>query len=99
MTSFVGYAPLRSGRIHLFCPACKRKMSNTPRHDHLPRDPPTAVLAHVLCERCSVGCKDSDQSFMDGRGRWLCSYCGRHSCERMAGIKRCDERLIYRAWR
>lgn len=63
---YVGFAKLRPGRIHLFCPGCKRKMSNIPRLDH---DPKRAVLAHVYCERCSQGCKDDFGGYFDALGR------------------------------
>ena len=65
--NFVGFKPLKAGRIHLYCPSCKRKLSNTRRTDY---DPPTAVLAHLACERCSEGCKvDGESKYMDARGR------------------------------
>jgi hypothetical protein len=85
--SYVGYAKLRPGRIHLFCPGCHRKMSNMPRDKY---DPPKAVLCHVFCDSCSVGGKDSSQRFLDAAGRELCNFCGLRSCLRSA----CDERLI-----
>jgi hypothetical protein len=49
---FVGYAKLRPGRIHLYCPKCGRRMSNADREATY--DPPDAVLSHVWC------CGDSD---------------------------------------
>jgi hypothetical protein len=88
---YVGYKPHRPGRIHLFCPRCKRKMSNMPRQA---MDPPTAVLVHVFCESCSQGGKDSSQTFLDSTGRELCCFCGRRGCEIVGGTRRCDERLI-----
>ena len=90
---YIGYAKHRSGRIHLFCPRCKRKMSNVQR-DRL--DPPKAVLAQVFCENCSAGGKDSGQTFLDANGKNLCSFCGRTICERVGGRAHCDERLIVR---
>jgi hypothetical protein len=88
---YVGFKPHRSGRIHLFCPGCRRKLSNMPRDKY---DPPKAVLVKVFCDNCSVGGKDSSQHFRDARGRHLCSLCGRSSCELAEGRSRCDERLI-----
>jgi hypothetical protein len=88
---YVGYQKLRPGRIHLFCPGCGRKMSNV-RRDSL--DPPDAVLARVSCERCSEGCKDSSQTFLDADGRELCCFCGRKTCEIVGGRADCDDRLV-----
>lgn len=65
---YVGFKPHRSGRLHLFCPRCKRKLSNMPRrHD----DPLRAVLAQVLCPRCAdeVGAKDDSATYLDARGK------------------------------
>jgi hypothetical protein len=90
---YVGFAKLRPGRIHLFCPACKRKLSNMPRSTTYPLDPPTAVLSHVYCD-CVQGAKDPPTYYLDAEGRFLCSYCGRHDCED-AGGDECDESLIY----
>ena len=65
--SYVGFAKLRPGRIHLFCPRCHRKLSNMPRDEH---DPKTAVLAHVFCERCGNGGKDEGYAvFFNARGK------------------------------
>lgn len=66
---YIGFKKLRAGRIHLFCPACGRKMSNMPRD---PGDPPTAVLAHVYCD-CQQGNKDPGMSFFDAYGREVIS--------------------------
>jgi hypothetical protein len=65
---FIGYRPLRAGRIHLWCPECHRKMSNVPRTDV---DPPRAALAHVLCPRCAdtLGVKDDSASYLDRNGK------------------------------
>lgn len=95
MSTYIGYAKLRPGRIHLFCPKCKRKLSNIPRNEggHYPDDPAGAVLAHVWCERCSHGCKESEQIFFDARGRELCGFCGGR-CARAGGRGRCTERLV-----
>lgn len=91
MIGYAGYAPHRPGRIHLFCPACRRKQSNTPRTR---LDPPKAVLARVLCGRCDVGTKDGGQSFLNAYGRPLCSFCGRARCERVGGSWECTEALL-----
>jgi len=95
---YAGYARFRPGRIHLFCPSCHRKVSNSPRNDDPkigPPDPPTAVLAVCLCDgACSNGTKDSDITFRDAYGRELCGYCGTHSCDKVGGRRRCSERLI-----
>ena len=88
---YVGFAPLRPGKIHLLCPGCGRKQSNMARYSY---DPPKTVLVRVHCEKCSQGSKDGGQDFVDSNGRHLCSYCGRAGCERAEGRWRCDERLI-----
>lgn len=68
MISFVGFTPHREGRIHLWCPACHRKLSNMPRAQH---DPPRAVLAQVLCPRCAdhLAAKDDSVNYLDARGK------------------------------
>ncbi len=63
---WAGFAPLRKGRIHIFCPKCHRRFSNAERTD---LDPPTAELVHVWCERCSQGCKTDLGSYFDSCGR------------------------------
>jgi hypothetical protein len=63
---WAGYAPLRKGRIHVFCPHCGRKMSNAHRGEY---DPPRAQLVHVWCYRCGSGGKDSPETFLDGNGK------------------------------
>lgn len=88
---YVGFAPLRPGRIHMLCPRCGRKQSNMPREKY---DPPTAVLVRIHCEKCSAGGKDGDQNFRDAHGRDVCGFCGRARCERAGGAWNCDERLI-----
>ena len=65
---YVGFNKLRPNRIHLFCPACGRKMSNTERR---PDDPKTAVLMHATCERCGIGMKDESVGYFDAQGREL----------------------------
>jgi hypothetical protein len=93
---YAGFAKLRPGRIHVFCPACKRKMSNMPRTEAfngLVPDPPNAVLVHIWCD-CTQGGKEDFGGFLDAYGRWLCSYCGLHNCDNNGGRRRCDERLM-----
>ena len=63
---WAGFAPLRQGRIHIFCPKCHRRMSNAERTEI---DPPNAELVHVWCERCSQGCKTDRGSYFNGRGK------------------------------
>lgn len=65
---YIGFKPHKPGRIHLYCPPCGRKLSNMPRDTH---DPPTAVLAHVLCEKCSRGMKGDDVGFLDAKGKFV----------------------------
>ena len=63
---YAGYHPHRKGMMHLYCPSCGLKRSNLPRAEY---DPPTAVLAHVPCERCSEGCKvDGPSLYLDANG-------------------------------
>ena len=68
MMDYAGFAPHRPGRIHLWCPECHRKLSNTPRSE---MDPARAILAHVLCPRCAdrLAVKDSSADYLDARGR------------------------------
>lgn len=63
---WAGYAPLRAGRIHTWCPRCHRKLSNAPRNNY---DPPRAELVHTFCERCGAGGKDAPEWFLDGDGK------------------------------
>lgn len=64
---YIGFKPHKAGRIHLFCPNCRRKMSNVIRTEY---DPKRAVLAHLPCERCSIGCKvDGPSLYLDAAGR------------------------------
>lgn len=65
--TFAGFTKLRKGRIHLFCPGCGRKLSNTPRDEG--NDPKTAVLARVFCLRCSEGGKDLDITYLNASGK------------------------------
>lgn len=59
-----GFSKLRSGRIHLRCPLCGRKMSNARRSEY---DPPSAVLAEVACDKHS-GLKDPPTNYFDKEG-------------------------------
>lgn len=61
---WAGYAPLRTGRIHVFCPHCGRKVSNAQRGEY---DPPRATLVHTWCDRCGQGGKDSPEYFYDAQ--------------------------------
>lgn len=65
---FIGYRRLKPGRIHLYCPKCKRKVSNAQRSEH---DPPNAHLLHYPCDKCSMGDKVDMNDYMDAEGRWL----------------------------
>jgi len=62
-----GFAPLRTGRIHLLCPQCGRKMSNVLRSDF---DPPNAALYVIPCDksRCSGGCKIEGGDYFSADG-------------------------------
>ena len=61
-----GFRALRPGRIHVWCPKCKRKLSNMQRQDG---DPRRAELVHSWCIRCSQGCKDTPEYYFDDRGK------------------------------
>lgn len=63
---WAGFKPLRAGHIHIFCPKCRRRLSNIPK---LPTDPPNATLCHSWCLRCSQGCKECPEYFFDHRGK------------------------------
>lgn len=63
---YIGFRPLRPGRIHIYCPGCGRKMSNIERSAD---DPARAVLMHCLCERCGQGCKSDGVVYMDTDGQ------------------------------
>lgn len=63
---WAGFAPLRKGRIHVFCPRCHRKVSNALRGEY---DPPRATLVHTFCDRCGAGGKDSPESFYAANGQ------------------------------
>ena len=68
MIPYAGFAEHRPGKIHLWCPECKRKLSNMPRAEV---DPPRAVLAQVLCPHCAdrVGAKDDSARYLTARGK------------------------------
>lgn len=72
---WAGYQRLRPGRIHVYCPKCKRRLSNMERQK---TDPPGAELVHSWCDRCSAGCKDTPEYHFDGEGRrvYACEECG-----------------------
>lgn len=90
---YAGYAKLRLGRIHLYCPCCKRKHSNMPRSAD-PEDPKRAVLAHIVCNKCGIGSKDSDISYLDRYGQPICGLCGGY-CEYVTNTsRRCSNRLV-----
>jgi hypothetical protein len=63
---WAGFEKLRPGRIHLCCPRCGRKQSNTPRN---PYDPPQAELVRIHCDKCGQGDKDCSQEFFNAHGR------------------------------
>ena len=64
---YAGFHHHREGRIHVYCPHCRRKLSNAPRTEG---DPSTAVLVAVWCERCSEGCKiEGPAYYLDAEGR------------------------------
>jgi hypothetical protein len=63
---WAGFAPLRPGRIHVFCPRCHRKVSNAERGKY---DPPRATLVHTHCDRCGAGDKDCSETFFAANGR------------------------------
>ena len=62
-----GFKPLKTGRIHLKCPTCKRKMSNSPRAED---DPPKAALMVTECQECASGHFD-DPTYYDAAGKEL----------------------------
>lgn len=61
---WAGYAPLRPGRIHMYCLGCKRKMSNIHRQEY---DPPRAELVQSFCAKHDG--KDPPEHFLDGDGK------------------------------
>lgn len=63
---WAGFAPLRKGRIHVFCPRCHRKFSNAQRGKF---DPPRATLVRTHCDRCGQGGKESEEIYYDARGK------------------------------
>lgn len=65
---WAGFARLRTGCVHVWCPRCKRKLSNMPRQKF---DPPRATLVHSFCERCSQGCKDTPEWYFTARGKQI----------------------------
>lgn len=65
---WAGFQKLRTGRIHVYCPHCGRKYSNSPRGEY---DPPRAELVHTWCVRCGSGGKDSPETFFDKGGKQI----------------------------
>lgn len=63
---WAGYQTLRADRIHVYCKKCGRRYSNAPRNDY---DPPRAELVQTWCDRCSSGCKDVPEYYLDGEGK------------------------------
>lgn len=63
----LGFNPIRPEKIHLHCPQCGRKQSNMPREDY---DPPSAILAVILCPKCADACgaKDAGTDYYDAYG-------------------------------
>lgn len=70
----IGFNKLQPGRIHVRCPKCGRKLSNAIRVE---RDPESAFLTEILCDRCSMGCKDCSPDYFNERGEpvQLCLDC------------------------
>jgi|GEM_PF-5404939 len=62
-----GFRKLMPGHIHLRCPHCGRKQSNMRRGKY---DPPKAMLAETLCERCcvSLGALEPGVEYYDAKG-------------------------------
>lgn len=88
-----GFSRLREGRIHMRCPECGRKVSNTQRTEY---DLPQAVLVENYCPDCAVGSKDPPITYFDANGVEVpdsheCEDCGcmvfhgeRHDCDGVA---------------
>lgn len=60
-----GFRELKPGRIHLRCPGCGRKQSNTHRVEG---DPTRAVLVEILCGGCGMGCFP-EPAYLDADGK------------------------------
>jgi len=60
-----GFKPLMAERIYLRCPRCGTKRSNMTRSDI---DPEGAVLAELLCPRCTGGDFGGDTEYFDADG-------------------------------
>jgi hypothetical protein len=69
-----GFNKLRPGHIHIRCSKCGRKQSNAVRTEY---DPESAFLAEVLCDKCSMGCKDCSPDYFNEKGYpvFLCLDC------------------------
>lgn len=65
---WAGYQKLRVGRIHVYCKKCHRRYSNAPRSE---TDPPRAELVQTWCLKCSQGCKDLPEYYLDRRGKQI----------------------------
>jgi len=91
LLAYVGFRPLRRGKIHIYCSKCGRRYSNAARDEF---DPNNAALALIRCPECSSGDKESSTLYRDARGREICSFCGRWRCERAGGVLDCDERIV-----
>lgn len=68
--AWAGFHTIRPGRIHLYCPNCKRKMSNMRRAEW---DPPKAEVVKTLCPKCCdlLAAKDPPCNYLDARGRYV----------------------------
>lgn len=63
-----GFKPLKSGRIHVRCPKCGRKISNSPRADY---DPAEAMLIETHCPKCCGDDKESSVEYFASNGDYL----------------------------
>ena len=72
MSRWRGFRKLKDGCIHLQCPGCGRKQSNTTRHPEF--DHPTAYLVEIECEKCGLG-NFPVPAYFDKRGRPLSGDC------------------------
>jgi ribosomal protein L37E len=62
---WAGFHKLKTGRIHVYCPSCGRKLSNCHPSEY---DPPRATLVHTWCDRCGSGGKDAPEYYFDADG-------------------------------
>ena len=65
-----GFKPLKPGKIHLRCYECHRLRSNMRREEG---DPPTAVVAEILCPKCcdDLGAMEPETSYLNQEGNEL----------------------------